>query len=47
MLDVRLPAVWVLAYLMASARIAQAIHGSRVRSRIRRSSVGVWWKLHL
>lgn len=34
-------------YRMASASIAQAIHGSRVRSRMRSSSVGVWWKLHL
>jgi hypothetical protein len=33
--------------LMASASIAQAIHGSKVRSRILRSKVGVWWKLHL
>jgi hypothetical protein len=36
-----------IAYLMASASIAQAIHGSKVRSRILRSKVGVWWKLHL
>lgn len=35
------------AYLTASASRAHTRYGSSVLSRIRSSSVGVWWKLHL
>lgn len=34
-------------YRTAKASMAHTVHGSRERSRMRRSRVGVWWKLHL